>query len=135
VVTPLIVCLQACARVIEQTTMDDAKRRRLDPVRISCHSLPEKLLPSILSHLDVKTLIQKKRVCSTWWHDTCKEAVDAKQTSTTSKAFLTTQELCEAVQKYCGYIAHEEDDSKKDDSKDSVLLKTLKSLHKHMDIP
>jgi surface protein len=31
------------------------------------------------------------------------EAIDAKQTPTTKKAFLTNQELCKAVEKYCGY--------------------------------
>jgi surface protein len=43
-------------------------------------------------------LIEKKRVCRSW-RDTCTDAIDAKQT----KAFLTNQELRQAVQKYCGY--------------------------------
>jgi surface protein len=64
--------------------------------------LPDDLLLPILSHLDVKTLIEKKRVCSTW-RDTCTEAINAKQTSTTQKAFSTNQELRQAVLKYCGY--------------------------------
>jgi surface protein len=72
--------------------------------------LPDDLLLPILSHLDVKTLIEKKEVCRSWRH-TCTEAIDAKRT----KAFSTNKELCQAVRKYCGYIAHEEDDSDNDD--------------------
>jgi hypothetical protein len=60
--------------------------------------LPDELWLSVLSHLDVKTLIEKKRVCRSW-RDTCTDAIDAKQT----KAFSTNQELRQAVQKYCGY--------------------------------
>jgi surface protein len=79
--------------------MDQTKQQRpLDPVRpIEWRSLPEELLPSIMSHLDVKTLIEKKRVCSTWRY-ACTEAIDNKQT----KAFSTNEELRQAVKKYCG---------------------------------
>jgi F-box-like len=85
------------------TMKDKAKRRRLNAVLvIDWSSLPEELFPSILSHLDVKTLIQKKQVCRIW-RDTCTKAVDAKQTSTTRKAFSTNKELREAVKKYCGF--------------------------------
>jgi surface protein len=52
--------------------------------------------------LDVKTLIEKKRVCRTW-RGTCTEAMDAKQTSATRNIFSTNQELCHAVEKYFGY--------------------------------
>jgi hypothetical protein len=65
--------------------MEDAKRRRLDPVRIDWRSLPEELFPSILSHLDVATLV--KQTTST----------------TTRRAFSTRDELRQAVLKYCGY--------------------------------
>jgi surface protein len=79
--------------------MDQAiKRRRLNPV--SSPSLPEELLPSILSHLDVVSLIQKKRVCRSW-RDFCTVAIDAKRTPTTRKAFSTNQELRQAVETYC----------------------------------
>jgi surface protein len=88
-------------------SMDEAKRRRLNAVLvIDWHSLPEELFPSILSHLDVKTLIEKKRVCSTWRH-TCTEAIDAQQIPTTRKVFSTSVELRQAVKKYCGYDAEE----------------------------
>jgi surface protein len=50
----------------------------------------------------VETLIVKKRVCRTW-RDTCTDAIDAKRTSTTRKAFSSNQELLEVVKKYCGY--------------------------------
>jgi surface protein len=84
--------------------MAEAKRRRLNPVIIIDRQsvLPDDLLLSILSHLNVKTLIENKRVCRTWRH-TCTEAIDAKQTPTTKKAFSTNQELRKAVEKYCGY--------------------------------
>jgi surface protein len=60
--------------------------------------VPDELWHSVLSHLDVKTLIEKKRV-SRSWRDTCTGAIDAKQT----KAFSTKQELRQAVLTYCGY--------------------------------
>jgi surface protein len=60
--------------------------------------LPDDLLLPILSHLDVKTLIEKKRV-SRIWRDTCTDAIDAKQT----KTFSTNQELRQAFKKYYGY--------------------------------
>jgi surface protein len=86
-----------------RATMNEAQgQRRLNAVNIDWRSLPEELFPSILSHLDVKTLLEKKRVCSTWRH-ACTEAIDAKQPSTTQKAFSTNEELRQAVRKYCGY--------------------------------
>jgi hypothetical protein len=60
--------------------------------------LPEDLLLPILSHFDVKTLIEKKQVCRSWRHS-CTEAIDAKRT----QAFSTSEELRQAVRKYCGY--------------------------------
>jgi hypothetical protein len=59
--------------------------------------LLDDLLLSILSHLDVATLVKTKQVCRTW-RDTCTEAIDAKQTSVTRKAFTTSQELRQAIQ-------------------------------------
>jgi hypothetical protein len=89
---------------LEPESMEGAKQRQLNNViLINLHSLPKELLPSILSHLDVKTLIQKKKVCRSCWGDTCKKAIAAKQTSTMRKAFLANPELCQAVKKYCGY--------------------------------
>jgi surface protein len=81
-------------------SMDDGtKRRRLNPV----HSfLPDDLLLPIVSHLDVKTLIEKKQVCRNWRH-ACTEAIDAKQTPATKKVFSTKEQLRQAVEKYCGY--------------------------------
>jgi hypothetical protein len=88
----------------------------------SRRQLPGDLLLPILSHLDVKTLIEKKQVCSTWRH-ACTEAIDTKQTSTTQKAFSTNQELCQAVLKYCGYPYHKEEDDG-DDNEDRYNLRT-----------
>jgi surface protein len=85
--------------------MDNAKKQRQgNPVNIEWQSdlLPDDLLLPLLSHLDVKTLIAKKQVCRSLRH-ACTEAIDAKQTPTTRKAFSTNQELCQAVEKYCGY--------------------------------
>jgi surface protein len=70
--------------------------------------LPEELFLDIASHWDVATFIEKKRVCRQWNHR-CTDAIDAKRTETTQKAFTTTQELCCAVRKYCGYHLKEED--------------------------
>jgi surface protein len=66
--------------------------------------LPDDLWLPVLSHFDVKTLIEKKQVCRSW-RVTCTEAIDAKQTSTTKKAFSTNPELRAAVLKYCGWYA------------------------------
>jgi surface protein len=87
--------------------MEATKRRRLNAdVIFERHSflLPEDLLFPIVSHWDVKTLMEKKQVCRIW-RDACTKAVDAKPlTSTrTKKAFSTQQELRQAVKKYCGY--------------------------------
>jgi surface protein len=78
------------------------RRRRLDPVMIEWHSLPEDLWLPIFSHLDVKTLIEKKQVGRSW-RDACTEAIDAKQTLALKKVFSTNEELRQAVEKYCGY--------------------------------
>jgi surface protein len=79
--------------------MDKGKRRRLNAVY---SLLPDDLLLPILSHLDVKTLIEKTQVCRSW-RVHCTESIDAKQTSATRKAFSTSQELRQAVRQYCGY--------------------------------
>jgi surface protein len=97
----------AFKREIDINHMEEDAPRRLPNVVImiiegQSRQLPDNLLLPILSHLDVKTLIEKKRVCSTWRH-ACTEAIDAKQTSTTQKAFSTNQELRQAVIKYCGF--------------------------------
>jgi surface protein len=60
--------------------------------------LPDDLWLLVLSHFDVKTLMEKKQVCRSWCHS-CTEAMDAKQTM----AFSTNQQLRQAVQKYCRY--------------------------------
>jgi surface protein len=85
--------------------MKVAKRKRRNPVIVQRQSflLPDDLLFPILSYCDVKTLIEKKQVCRSWY-DTCTNAVNAKQqTSTTKKAFSTQEELRHAVKQYCGY--------------------------------
>jgi surface protein len=83
--------------------MEGSTPRRVNAVIIEWRArLPEDLWLPILSHLDVKTLIEKKQVCRTWRH-TCTEAIDAKRTPTTRKVFTTNKELCDAVKKYCGY--------------------------------
>jgi surface protein len=84
--------------------MEDVPRRLQNVVIIEWQSLrlPDDLLLPILSHLGVKTLIEKKRVCRSW-RDTCTETIDAKQTSSTRKAFSTNLELCQAVERYRGY--------------------------------
>ena len=73
-----------------------------DPVRRSNNNVDrvewEDLLPGILSHLDMTTLIEKKRVNHNW-KQICNDVIDAKRT----KAFETNQELKDAVKKYCGY--------------------------------
>jgi surface protein len=58
--------------------------------------------PSIVSHWDVVTLVEKKHVCRDW-KQLCTDVIDAKQTETTKKAFSTIDELIDAVRKYCGY--------------------------------
>jgi surface protein len=75
--------------------MDETPPRPLNAV---LSLLPDDLLLPILSHLNIKTLIEKKEVCRSWRH-TCTEAIDAKRT----KAFSTNEELCQTVRKYCGY--------------------------------
>jgi surface protein len=70
------------------------------PVPKRYFSLPDELVLSILSHLDVITLIGKKRVCRKW-RQMCNGAIDAKQTSATKKAVMTNTELREAVTRYC----------------------------------
>jgi surface protein len=80
--------------------MDEAPPRQLNAV---LSLLPDDLLLPILSHLDVKTLIEKKEVCRSWRH-TCTQAINAKPT----KAFSTNEELCEAVKKYTGQCSPQE---------------------------
>jgi surface protein len=72
-----------------------ATPRRLDPTP---SLLPDDLRLPIVSHFDVKTLIEKKQVCRSWRH-TCTNAMDDKQTM----AFSTNRELRDVVNKYCGY--------------------------------
>jgi surface protein len=93
------VTLCALDKASARDHMEEATTGRMDAVIIDWQSLllPDDLWLPILSHLDVKTLIEKKEVCRSWRH-TCTEAIDAKRT----KAFSTTQELCQAVRKYCG---------------------------------
>ena len=74
---------------------NNTKRRRMET---SSFSMPEEVIPAILSHFNVKTLIEKKLVCRNW-SQICTEAIDMKKT----KAFTTTEELLEAVSYYCGY--------------------------------
>jgi surface protein len=64
--------------------------------------LPEELFVDIVSHWDVATLIEKKRVCLEW-QQRCTDAIDAKRTKTTQKTFQTKDELQATVKKYCGY--------------------------------
>jgi hypothetical protein len=61
-------------------------------------TLPHELLLDIASHWDVVRLVKKKRVCRDW-KDLCTDAIDAKRTETTKKAFSTNQELKDAVWK------------------------------------
>jgi hypothetical protein len=83
--------------------MDEAKQRRLNAViKQQPFLLPEDLLLPILAYLDVKTLIEKKQV-SRSRRVNYTAAIDAKRTASSRKAFMTNQELCEAVKKYCGY--------------------------------
>jgi surface protein len=65
-------------------------------------TLPQDLLPLIVSHWDVATLIDKKRVCRDW-KDLCIDAINAKRTETTQVDFSTNEELKRAVKQYCGY--------------------------------
>jgi surface protein len=85
--------------------MEPAKRRRTirtAAVPVEWHTLPQDLFPSIVSHWDVATLIKKKRVCREW-KQFCNDAMDAKRSEITQKAFQTRFELQAAVNKYCGY--------------------------------
>jgi hypothetical protein len=68
----------------------------------STSMLPEDIFLDVASHWDVVTLVEKKRVCRDW-KDLCTEAIDAKRTDTTKRAFATNQELKDAVKMYCGY--------------------------------
>ena len=65
-------------------------------------SLPEEIKLAIFSHFDVKSLIEKKRVCQTWL-EICTAAINAKQTLATKRAFENNEELCLEVRRYCGY--------------------------------
>ena len=78
--------------------MDTAKRQQPDLILVDWHSLPEEMLLPIFSHWEVKTLLEKKRVCRSW-RQPCTEAINAKKTM----AFTTSQELCQAARRYCGY--------------------------------
>jgi hypothetical protein len=64
--------------------------------------LPQALFPSIVSHWDVATLVEKKHICCDW-NQLCTDAIDAKQTKTTQKVCRTNDQLSDAVDKYCGY--------------------------------
>ena len=87
--------------------MEQAKRQRVDSVTtgsgtqsrvavVPWHELPQELIPSILSHYDVQTLIEKKRVCRNW-KQMCTNVIIAKR----RRAFQTNEELKDAVNKYC----------------------------------
>ena len=78
----------------------NAMSRQIDTSRLS---MPQEIMPAILSHFDVKTLIEKKSVCRNW-RQICTEKIDEKRT----KAFETSEELCEAVKKYTGYEHRDE---------------------------
>jgi hypothetical protein len=82
--------------------MEGATPIRLNAVIEWRALLPDDLLLPILSHFDVKTLIEKKQVCHSW-RQTCTAAIDAKRTASSRKAFTTDQELHETLKKYCGY--------------------------------
>jgi surface protein len=85
--------------------MESAKQSRIlhaTTVQLERHALPQELFPSILSHWDVATLMDKKRVCQDW-NELCTDAIDAKRKETTKKALSTKDELQTAVKKYCWY--------------------------------
>jgi surface protein len=65
-------------------------------------TIPQDVFCDIASHWDVATLVDKQRVCRDW-KQRCTDAIDAKRTETTQKAFSTKHELRTAVMKYCGY--------------------------------
>jgi surface protein len=68
---------------------------------VEWQGLPEELIPSILAHYDVRTLIEKKQV-SRNWRQLCTSVIHAKRTtSSTGKVFETNRELRDAVQRYC----------------------------------
>jgi surface protein len=84
--------------------MESAKRRRTVravPI-IEWSALPQELFLDIASHWDVVTLVEKKRV-SRDWKQRCTDAIDAKRTESSKKAFSTNGELRDAVAQYCGY--------------------------------
>jgi hypothetical protein len=81
-----------------------SKRRRIvaDCVHVEWSALPQDLFAVIVSHWDVATLVQKKRVCRDW-KQLCTDTIDAKRTETTKKMLSAKSELKAAVKKYCGY--------------------------------
>jgi hypothetical protein len=93
----------------EPSMMDSANNnnRRCITLREVVHidywsTLPQELLPLIVSHWDVATLIDRQRVCRDW-KDLCTDAINAKRTETTQVAFTTNEELKQAVKHYCRY--------------------------------
>ena len=56
--------------------MDTAKRRRLNCVDVDWNSLPEELLLSILSYLDVRTWVERNGV-SRDWRELATSVIDA----------------------------------------------------------
>jgi hypothetical protein len=58
-------------------------------------SLPEDVISGILSHLTLQSIIRNKLVCRSW-RRIGTDVIDAKRT----QAFLTNQELSDAVEKY-----------------------------------
>jgi hypothetical protein len=85
------------------------RRRTIRAVPVDRSKLPPELFPSIVSHWDVATLVEKKRVCQDW-NQLCTDVIDAKRTETTKKAFATNQDLQVAVKKYCGYKNEDAED-------------------------
>jgi hypothetical protein len=69
---------------------------------VHCSTLPQDLFVDIASYWDVVTLIDKKQVCRDW-KQFCTNAINAKCTKTTQKAFTSNQELTSAVKKYSGF--------------------------------
>lgn len=62
--------------------------------------LPEELIFEILTHFDVRTLVEKTIVCRTWQR-LCTKVVTSKRTR--PRKFRNNLELRNAIEQYCGY--------------------------------
>ena len=74
----------------------DPHAERTATVILECNWLPDDLMASVLSHFDVRTLIEKKRVCRNW-NEICTHVIHSKKT----RVFETNQELKKAVNQFC----------------------------------